>query len=326
MRVGRSNRLARSSFFHLRKGQPRAQAAFALSGGGEAPRARLTGDPPLPAIATLLPIAAAALDRDYGVAGNIRLLPGEYDLNLEIAAESARYVFKVMRAGCDPQFIEMQIAAMERARKAGLGASLPAIIRTRNGDAFTRLAGADGEERLGWLISFLPGKVLADVEPWTPPLAASIGALLSRLGLALQGFEHPLLARPQKWNLLQAGWIGEHLGAHPDGARRERIESILSRFQGDVLPRLKKLPLAAIYNDANDLNIFVGCGADGALRATGIIDFGDMVLSPRVCDAAIAMAYVMMGAGDGLGKRDHGRVPFLSRGGRAFFPRAVRAA
>lgn len=254
------------------------------------------------AIDSITPVAAAALERNYGVDGKIRPLPGEYDLNLGIEADGARYVFKVMRAGCNPDFILMQIAAMERARKAGLGASIPEVIRTRNGEAFARLADANGSERLAWLISFLPGKVLADFEPWTPPLAASIGALLARLYLALLGFEHPLLARKQKWNLLQAGWIADHLGAHKDGARRRRIEKVLSRFQDDVLPRLQKRPLAAIYNDANDLNIFVGRGADGALRATGIIDFGDMVLAPRVCDPAIAMAYVMMGPGDGLAR------------------------
>ena len=248
------------------------------------------------------PSIAAVLERHYGLAGQISPLPGEYDLNFEVAAAGGRHVFKVMRAGCDPAFIDMQVAAMERARKAGLGASLPEVIRTRSGEAVARFAGEDGSERLGWLISFLPGKVLALIEPWTPSLAASIGALLARLDRALEGFDHPLLARTQKWNLLQAGWIAAHLDVHADGVRRRRVEGILSRFENDVLPRLRRLPLAAVYNDANDLNIFVGRGADGALRATGIIDFGDAVLAPRVCEPAIAIAYAMMGAGDGLAR------------------------
>ena len=254
------------------------------------------------AIPGIPPAAAATLQREYGVAGEIRALPGEYDLNLDVETANARYVFKAMRAGCEADFIDMQVAAIERARKAGLGASLPEVIRTRSGEAFARFAGANGEERLGWLISFLPGRVLAEIEPQTPPLAASIGALLARLDVALEGFDHALLARTQKWNLLQAGWIGDHLGVHTDGARRRRVEGILARFEKDILPRLRRLPIAAIYNDANDLNIFVGRGADGALRATGIIDFGDLVSAPRVCDPAIAIAYAMMGPGDALAR------------------------
>jgi len=256
----------------------------------------------LTAIPGIPPAAAATLQREYGVAGEIRALPGEYDLNLDVETANARYVFKVMRAGCEAAFIDMQVAAMERARERGLGASIPAVIRTQSGAAIARLVDESGNERLGWLISFLPGRVLAEIEPWTPPLAASTGALLARLGVALNGFEHPLLARRQKWNLLQAGWIADHLGAHRDASRRRRVETILSRFQKDILPQLQRRPQTAIYNDANEFNIFVGRGADGAMRATGIIDFGDLVSAPRICDPAIAIAYAMMGPGDGLAR------------------------
>jgi 4-aminobutyrate aminotransferase-like enzyme len=59
------------------------------------------------------------------------------------------------------------------------------------------------------------------------------------------------------------------------------------------------MPRVAIYNDANDMNVFVSNDATGS-HATGIIDFGDMVRAPRVCEPAVAMAYAMMGAGDPL--------------------------
>lgn len=276
-----------------------AQVRSILPGRADAPA---TGVELLAATPRIISSAAKILESEYGVAGDIRVLPGEYDFNFEVSAAAGRFVLKVMRADCEASFIDMQVAAMERAREKGLGASIPTVIRTLSGEAISRLADARGNERLGWLISFLPGKVLAEIEPWTPPLAASIGALLARLDLALRGFEHSLLARKQKWNLLQADWIAEHLSAHPAGARRRRIEEILSRFQKEILPRLQKRPLSAIYNDANDLNIFVGRGRDGALRATGIIDFGDMVSAPRVCDPAIAMAYMMMGPGDPIAR------------------------
>ena len=245
---------------------------------------------------------AAALERDYGLKGRLGALPGEYDLNFEVSAASGRFVLKVMRPGCDAGFVSMQIEAMERARQNGLGASIPEIIRTRSGAQWTEIADDEGRVRIAWLLSFLPGKVLARVEPWSPALAASVGALLGRLDLALDGFDHPLLNRPQKWNLLQGGWISEFLDAHKDARRRRRIEEIIAEFESDTLARLASRPRMTIYNDANDLNIFVSRGLDSAMRATGIIDFGDMVSAPRVCEPAIAMAYVMMGPGDPIAR------------------------
>lgn len=241
-------------------------------------------------------IARAALNRDYGVDGALVPLPGEYDLNFDCRAASGRYVFKIMRAGCDTQFIEMQIAAHQRARSLGLEQNVPAVIAAKDGRSLVTLTDAEGNERLAFLIGHLPGRLLAAIEPKTPMLAASIGALIARLDKALAGFEHPLLDRAQKWNLLEAGWIAGRLDAIADPARRGRIEKIAARFVGEISPRLNARPRAAIYNDANDMNLLVSDGA--APIAAGIFDFGDMVRAPLVCDPAIAIAYVMMGPGD----------------------------
>ncbi|MEO9019466.1 MAG: aminotransferase class III-fold pyridoxal phosphate-dependent enzyme, partial [Gemmatimonadaceae bacterium] len=238
-----------------------------------------------------------ALLRDYGIQGTARSLPGEYDLNFDVTAATGRFVFKVMRAHCDPQFVEMQIAAMESARAAGLVDAIPAVIRTNTGATHTTVVTEDGERRIAWLISFLAGTLMAHIEPWTPSLAASIGDLLGRLDHALVNFDHPLLDRELKWDLRRADWIGSHTAAIGNPERRARIERVVCRFVEELKPRLDLLPRSAIYNDANDMNIFVGQHGDGA---TGIIDFGDMIRGPRVCEPAVAMAYAMMGPGDPL--------------------------
>ncbi|MEO7217427.1 MAG: aminotransferase class III-fold pyridoxal phosphate-dependent enzyme [Gemmatimonadaceae bacterium] len=240
-----------------------------------------------------------ALLRDYGIEGKVRSLPGEYDLNFDVTAATGRFVFKVMRADCDPQFVEMQIAAMENARAAGLVNAIPDVIRPNNGATHTTVVTEDGEHRIAWLISFLPGTLMAHVEPWTPALAASIGELLGRLDHALANFDYQLLDRELKWDLCQSDWIAKHAAAIDDTARRAHIERILRRFTDELKPTLDALPRSAIYNDANDMNIFVAKDSSGD-HATGIIDFGDMIRAPRVCEPAVAMAYAMMGPGDPL--------------------------
>lgn len=237
----------------------------------------------------------------YGLEGDISSLPGEYDLNFVITAPNGRFVFKVMRASCEVQFVEMQIAALQHVGRSELAGIVPEVICTKAGASIAMLSDGCGEQRIGWLLSFLPGTLMAELEVWTPTLAASIGNLLGRLDRELESFEHPLLDRELKWDLRQADWISEHIETIGDPGRRAHMQRISARLVEDLKPRLDALPRRAIYNDANEMNVFV-TRQDGAFKATGFIDFGDMVRSPGVCEPAIAIAYAMMGPGDPLAR------------------------
>jgi len=243
--------------------------------------------------------ARRSLKADYGLDAVLTPLPGEYDLNFEATVGETRHVFKVMRADCDPDFVAMQAAALDHLSAKGLGDHVPAVIRTQDGARWTRLEGPDGAARLAWLISWMPGVILADVPSVTPRLAGSIGTLIGRVDCALADFNHPMLKRDLKWNLAKAGWIADALGAHDDAARRRRIERIAARFTEEIAPLLARRESQAIYNDANPMNIFIDRRAEAA---TGFIDFGDMIAAPLICEPAIAIAYAMMGPGDPLAR------------------------
>ena len=245
---------------------------------------------------------ADALKHHYGIAGNIRALPGELDLNFEVDADGERYVFKVMRADCAADFVDLQIKAMEHAERNGLAGYIPKVIRTQNNNSWLTLKDDKGDMRIAWLISFLPGRLMADIAPWTPPLAASIGEIMGRMCKALEDFDHPLATRDLKWDLRQGGWIADHLNAFSDPEKRRMVEGIAQRFADDLSLRLNALPKTPIHGDANDMNILVHEHGPNQGDVAGIFDFGDMVKTPRVCEPAIAMAYAMMGAGDGLAR------------------------
>ena len=55
------------------------------------------------------------------------------------------------------------------------------------------------------------------------------------------------------------------------------------------------LPSVAIHNDVNDYNVLVTPSLKAEPEISGLIDFGDMAASPRVCEIAIAAAYVVLG-------------------------------
>ncbi|HXU31846.1 MAG TPA: aminotransferase class III-fold pyridoxal phosphate-dependent enzyme, partial [Thermoanaerobaculia bacterium] len=92
----------------------------------------------------------------------------------------------------------------------------------------------------------------------------------------------------------------DHLEAIGDPARRLIVERALARFEAEAVPALAALPRFAIHGDANDWNLLVRGGRGRPSVAVSLIDFGDMVRSPRICDLAIGAAYTSFGTDDPL--------------------------
>ncbi|WP_028063357.1 aminotransferase class III-fold pyridoxal phosphate-dependent enzyme [Solirubrobacter soli] len=119
------------------------------------------------------------------------------------------------------------------------------------------------EDRTVRLLSWLPGRMWAE----HPGDMASLGRVVAHVDRALASFDQ---RRDHPWELRHA------------------------RDFGIDVPELDHLPHQVIHNDANEHNVLVG--DDGIV--TGLIDFGDVVYSARVCGLAIAAAYAMQGAAD----------------------------
>ena len=134
----------------------------------------------------------------------------------------------------------------------------------REEPAVPRLAGpSQARERLHGAVAELAGR--ASRGRSRPGDRASLGATVARVDRALADFTHPQMHRPHRWDL-KHGYDGS----------------------------LDHLPHQVIHNDANEYNVLVG--PDGAV--TGLIDFGDVVYTARVCGLAIAGAYAMQGCAD----------------------------
>ena len=92
---------------------------------------------------------------------------------------------------------------------------------------------------------------------------------------------------------MQADWIAAQTGCLADPARRAVVDGIVTEFAG-LKHVLAALPQQAIHNDANDYNVLVDGCLTRAPRISGLIDLGDMCVAPRICDLAIAAAYVVL--------------------------------
>ena len=96
-----------------------------------------------------------------------------------------------------------------------------------------------------------------------------------------------------KWDLRASLWIENQSGVITDPGRGAILADIINDFK-TIRPALEALPRQLIHNDVNDYNILVTASLTEKPHVSGLIDFGDMCNAPRICNLAIAAAYVLM--------------------------------
>ncbi|HEV2456798.1 MAG TPA: phosphotransferase, partial [Ktedonobacterales bacterium] len=242
----------------------------------------------------------------YGVAGEARLLPGEHDRNFYLkTAAGEELVLKVSHAGEDRDVLDMQVRALAHLAELAPDLTLPRVRPTRAGELIGTVDDPDGATLFARLLTYMPGKLLANVRPHSPDLLHSLGNLLGTLDAALLDFAYPAVGRELKWDPLRAGWTRDYLHYIVQPERRALVEGLLIRFETETLPALTGLRHSVIYGDANDHNVVVAGTGTEERRVVAVIDFGDLMRTATVCDVAIACAYAMMGNPDPLAAAAH---------------------
>jgi 4-aminobutyrate aminotransferase-like enzyme/Ser/Thr protein kinase RdoA (MazF antagonist) len=252
------------------------------------------------------PHDAIRLARDiYGLEVRPRPLPGEYDHNFHVqTAEGRAFVLKVMHPSREGAFLDLQCQALQHVAFRAPGIVLPRVQLTLRGEAFTKVA-LNGQEHFIWLLSFLPGMLLAQVRPHTPELLHSLGRLLGEIDYALRDFSHPAAVRELKWDSAQALWVRQYLSHLKDSSCRAIVERVLARYEAEVVPLFPKLRKSVIYGDGNDHNVLVNDTGAESQAAVTVIDFGDMHQGLVVSEPAIAAAYAILGKNEPLAAASH---------------------
>jgi len=248
----------------------------------------------------------------YGLEATARALPGEYDDNFHLttnervtssgpgSTEGLAFVLKVMHPARERSFIDLQCRALTHLAQRAPQLPLPRVTPNRSGELFTSIAAGDGSKRLVWLLTFLHGKVLAEVRPQTQELLGDLGRFLGEMDAALQSFGHPAAHRELKWDSSRAGWVKDHIKHIADSKRRALVEKFLALYEAEVVPVLPRLRCSVIYGDANDYNVLVSDAWPQPRSVVGVIDFGDVHHGITVSEAAIAAAYGVLGKEDPL--------------------------
>ncbi len=237
----------------------------------------------------------------YGMRTSARALPGEYDDNFHLTTgDSREFVLKIMHPAREAAFVDMQCRALTHLAERVSHLRLPRVVKSKNGELFTQVKIEDGTDRLVWMLTFLPGAVLADGKPRDRELLSSLGSLLGEIDFALLDFAHPATKRELKWDITRSLWARDFDGLVKNGRRRELVERFLRFFELEALPRLPKLRRSVIYGDANDHNALISAPWPQPRKTLSVIDFGDMHETVTVAEPAIAAAYALLGQADPL--------------------------
>ena len=223
------------------------------------------------------------LKNNYGISGEIQPLAGERDLNFKVTSGDAAYVFKVQ------SYDEIESIKVQNLILKWLETSeefrWQRLIPTRGNDDFFAI----DSSRIGRLLTWVDGN-LWSASDITSPLRTKLGQAVAQLDRNLATLNNSeiesVLSRPFKWNVLQTESLLSDL-EFVDPELREIVRTLLLDVI-EILPRLNSLPTQLIHNDANDNNVLVSDSGD-----IGIIDFGDIILAPRICGLAVACAYAL---------------------------------
>jgi 4-aminobutyrate aminotransferase-like enzyme/Ser/Thr protein kinase RdoA (MazF antagonist) len=227
-------------------------------------------------------------------------LSGYHDECYRVDTNDGQFVMKIAPDGTARDLIDFETSVVEHALSIHPHLPLPRYRPASSGTAFATVT-LNGHPRHARLLTFLPGNLFADFKPKTGALREELGRILGQLDRALLEYRHAAMERVFEWDLARAPNAARMVGGIRDDERRGRIQAIFDRHADIVEPAMAGLRKSVIHADANDYNILVGCGSDGTPMVTGLLDFGDTVLTQTVNEVAIACAYVMLDEADPVG-------------------------
>jgi 4-aminobutyrate aminotransferase-like enzyme len=119
--------------------------------------------------------------------------------------------------------------------------------------------------------------------------------MLGNLDLLLAGFDHHGAHLTHRWDLTKTLQHRNKISLIGDPQKRRILEWFFHFFAASAQTSLSSLPHSVIHADANDENILLDDH-----EISGLLDFGDCLFNPTICELAIAVAYAMLDQADPL--------------------------
>lgn len=239
--------------------------------------------------------------RWYGLDADAAPLPSERDQNFLLTEKKGRrFVLKIANPQEKRAVLELQNKAFLHLKNRMSVGTCPALISSSAGYNIETVLDKQNKEHYIRLVTYIPGKVLADAKPHSSELLFHLGEFLADLNAALTDFSHPAAKRKLIWDLSHALPLIEKFKRQiTQLSQRKLIELFDRRIRAAFHEKTEELSWGIIHNDGNDHNIIVSSpslksNSFGQMRIMGLIDFGDMIYSYKLADLAVVCAYAML--------------------------------
>jgi 4-aminobutyrate aminotransferase-like enzyme/Ser/Thr protein kinase RdoA (MazF antagonist) len=238
------------------------------------------------------------VSEQYDMKVNCTELDGERDQNFLVeTGDHQKYVLKLINPAEENIFVEAQNHVL--AYLSDRVSVCPQIVPDRQGKHMSNLRTEEGPGYRARMLTWFDGQAFGSMKLHPPGLLVDIGKKLGSIDNALAGYEHPGFTREFIWDLSAFEKnVSEYRGLVNDSLAASFIDKTMQEYLEIVKPETASLRRSVIHNDANDYNIIVSPakvreGKEAGI--SGLIDFGDMLYSYTVANAAVAMAYIMLG-------------------------------
>ena len=236
-----------------------------------------------------------AVERHWGFSPALEPLYGERDLNIRvITPDGERQLLKLSHPDTTRARLDFEQRVLDGLSRQPRSPVTPKPLPARDGTTVVTVTLESGMESHLRLLSWLPGEPLDPSRASVSSLEA-FGAACARLNEALAALEpgghEPALPRDLPWDLQNTPRLAGLLDDCPPIVPRDAVLRTLDRFEARIAEPLARLPRQIVHNDLNPDNLRFDRHRPSAIP--GVIDFGDMVVAPVICDLAIACAYVV---------------------------------
>jgi hydroxylysine kinase len=242
-------------------------------------------DPDLGAVLSSLPpdfpeSAARQLAWEhFGLEGAFQRLTSERDVNWRVTGEQGVFVLKLTNPAEPEAVSDFQTSALLHLEAHDL--PVPRLRRARSG--VVSVPTAKGRLRV---LDYLEGRMLHQVKG-SAGLRRSMGGVNARLTRGLSGFAHPAARHHLQWDVRHTGGLVAFLG-DLDMDMRDHLSSFVTGFDDRYTAALGACRWQVCHNDLNPHNVLTN--AEGT-EVTGVLDFGDMVETPLICDLGVTSSY-----------------------------------
>ena len=225
---------------------------------------------------------------------------GGYNNNLfRVDDGPDRFVLRVYGNHANPKFIQHELSVLmslnqQLKRQSPPPFMVPVPVITKRGELWTLAVDSQtGTRQLMVLIPFIPGQnPMPGNAPEQLAQTTAAGQGLATLLIALSKIEVKGIASPPPYNELERihPLVPEplealdSLGTLVPRNKRNRLQAALEQVVDESDALFKKLPRQLIHGDFITGNILM----DGT-KVTGVLDFENCAVNPRVMDVAVAL-------------------------------------